>query len=117
MKFKPILAAALCAVSMHSYANSPFGPVKVTGVSVSDFNMMAVTIESNGEVKHTEPCDASRKDTLIINTTSPYEKEMFSIALAALASGKSIRGWANGCHTFGNNYKAPRMTVISIVND
>lgn len=117
MKFKWVLVALITAISMQSYANSPFGPVRVKGVSVSDFNMIVVTIESDGEIKHTEPCDSSRKDSLVISTTSPYEKEMFSIVLAAFASGKPIRGWANGCHTFGNNYKSPKVTNISIINE
>lgn len=114
---KWLLAMSCLALSSLSLANSSFGPVKIKGVSISDFNMIVVTIEADGQVKHTEQCDATRKETLVISPSSPYEKEMFSIALAAFASGKPIKGWANGCHTFGNNYKSPKMSVISIVNE
>lgn len=115
--FKLLLAISCLALHSYSYANSQFGPVKIKSVTISDFNMMVVTIEADGEAKHTEQCDPARKETLVISTTSPYEKEIFSVALAAFASGKPIRGWANGCHVFGSNYKSPRMTVISIVNE
>ncbi|GAB1624094.1 hypothetical protein AAOGI_41440 [Agarivorans albus] len=100
--------------SSTSFANSPFGPVEVLSVSVSDANMLVVSIADNGERKHTETCDANRSRSLVINPQSPYEKEMFSIALTAKASGKKITGWVNGCHAFWS-YKAPKLTVISIV--
>ena len=111
-----ILNISLIALVIHSapsFSNSSFGPVNVISVSVSDFNMLTLEIDPNAANKHTEQCDIERKNQLVINPSSPYEKEMFSIALAAKASGKSITGWVNGCHTFGA-YKAPKMTVISI---
>jgi len=61
-------------------ANSSFGPVGIKSVAISDFNMIVVTIESDGEKKHSEQCDETRKESLIINTASPYEKEMYSLA-------------------------------------
>ncbi len=114
--YRYLFSIAIFMASISASANSPFGPVKIKELGVSDFNMMVVKIESNGDQKHTEQCDPGREETLVINTESPYEKEMFSIALAAHASGKHIKGWANGCHIFGNNYKSPKMTVITIVN-
>ena len=108
------IPSVLLLVTLPILANSSFGPVKVKSVSVSDANMLVVNIQSDGTNKHTEQCDVGRKNSLIINKNSPYQKEMFAIALAAKASGKSITGWVNGCHSYWN-YKAPKMTVISLV--
>ncbi|MDO6708191.1 hypothetical protein [Photobacterium sp. 1_MG-2023] len=96
-------------------ANSDFGPVQVKSVTVHDAHMIIVEIAGDGAKKHTEQCDDGRERQLIINKDSPYEKEMFSVALAAKASGKSITGWANGCHAFWD-YKAPKLTVIALVD-
>lgn len=108
------LYISIAIVAMPAFANSPFGPVTIRSVGVSDANMLVINISSDGMKKHTEQCDSNRTTQLVINPDSPYEKEMFSIALAAHASGKKIAGWANGCHSFWS-YKAPKMTVISIV--
>jgi len=77
--------------------------------------MLVITIATDGDKKHTEQCDSGRERTLVLNKNSPYEKEMFAIALAAKASGRKITRWVNGCHAYWS-YKAPKLTVISIVN-
>lgn len=106
--------AILLIFSSVSMANSKFGPVKVISITVSDANMLIVNIDPNATDKHTEICDTGRENQLVIDPSSPYEKEMFSIALTAKASGKNITGWVNGCHQFWS-YKAPKITVISIM--
>ncbi len=111
---KIVCAAALLMTPFVS-ANSDFGPVKVESVTVHDSNMIIVKIAPDGVKRHTEQCDKDRERLLVINKESPYEKEMFSIALTAKASGKSITGWVNGCHEFWN-YKAPKLTVITLVD-
>lgn len=112
--FKKLFFMVLFAgLSQFSWANSSFGPVTINSVIVHDADMLVVKIDIDGEKKHSEQCDSGRENTLVINPDSPYEKEMFAIALAAKASGKKITGWVNGCYSYWS-YKAPKMTVISI---
>jgi len=95
-----------------SFANSPFGPVEIDSIIVHDAKMLVITIKPDGGIKHTESCDVGRENNLVINQDSPYQKEMFAIALAAKSQGKKISGWVNGCHQFWS-YKAPKLTLIS----
>lgn len=111
---KLFFAVLFYGLTQFSSANSSFGPVTIKSVTVHDANMLVVKIDDNGEKKHSEQCDPTRATALIINPGSPYEKEMFAIALAAKASGRKITGWVSGCHSYWS-YKAPKMTVISIV--
>lgn len=112
---KNLFSIIAVSAAVNVCANSAFGPVRIVSVAVHDANMLVVNIADDGVKKHTEQCDSGRERSLIINKDSPYEREMFSIALAAKASGKPISGWANGCHSFWS-YKSPKLTVISIVD-
>lgn len=106
-----LLTIVLLTFSTISIANSPFGPVKVRSVGVSDAGFLVVNIQADGQRKHTEQCDSGRENQLIIPPGHKFEKEMFSIALAAKSSDRSITGWVNGCHAFWS-YKSPKLTVI-----
>ncbi len=112
---KILYFSMLVLISNSVLANSSFGPVKIENVYVSDANILVIKIQSDGASSHSEQCDAGRERDLAINQESPYEKEMFSIALTAFAAGKSITGYVNGCHNFWN-YKMPKLTVISVGN-
>lgn len=103
----------LLLFSSLAIANSPFGPVKIAHVGVHDSNTLVVTIEDDGEREHQEKCDIGRKNTLTINKESPYEKEMFAVALAAKSAGKKISGWVNGCYEYWGR-KVPKLTVIYV---
>jgi len=65
--------------------------VSVVSVTVHDAHMLTVNIATDGDKSHTEQCDTGRERALVLNQSSPYEKEMFAIALAAKASGKNYR--------------------------
>ncbi len=115
LKLAILLSVFIFTISANASApNNSFGPVKIVKVSVSDFKILVVDIEPNAPNQHVADCDDSRKNQLVIDPASPYEKEMFSIALVAMASGKKISGWVNGCHIYGNNYRSPKMTVIGM---
>lgn len=92
-------------------ANSSFGNQVITAVTVHDSGNLMVTLET---VSHNESCASeARKNTVILNPNSPHLKEMYSTALAAYMSGKTLYGWVNGCMTVnGNEYAIA--TVISL---
>jgi len=109
--FKKYLLMAAMFVSAGVNANSSFGNQVITAVTVHDSGNLMVTLET---VSHSESCASeARRNTVILNPSSPYQKEMYSTALAAYMSGKTLYGWVNGCMTVnGNQY--PIATVISL---
>ena len=111
------LTLATSVLSLPSFANSKFGPARVIGVGISDAPKLTVTFElidpATGQM-HSEPCDTNLAYAVTINPDSEFRDHMFSLAVAAKASGKPIYGWVNGCHTFDGIKKSPKLTVLSL---
>lgn len=71
VKMKKIIIFVLLA-SLEASANSSFGNQVITAVTIHDSGNLMVTLKS---VSHKEECaDEDRKNTVILNLGSPYQK-------------------------------------------
>lgn len=91
--------------------NSSFGNQVITAVTVHDSGHLMVTLQA---VSHSESCATEdKKNTIILNPSSPNLKEMYSTALAAYLSGRTLYGSVNGCKTVNSRYY-PIATLVSL---
>lgn len=105
------ITLALVFLPHLAQANSSFGNQVVTAVTVHDSGHLMVTLQA---VSHSESCATEdRKNTVILNPASPYLKEMYSTALAAYLSGRTLYGWVKGCKTV-NSRQYPIATLVSL---
>lgn len=100
MNFKPSLASVAAwfgiALSGGVHANSPNGTQDVVAVGIHDSGHALITLAGSS---HTEGCStlAHLKNIVLIPNTNPNFKAMYATALLALATGRPISGWVNGC--------------------
>lgn len=99
MNFKPTLASAAAwlgvALSGGVHANSPNGTQDVVSVGIHDSGHALITLAGSS---HTEGCSTPNlKNIVLIPNTNPNFKAMYATALLALATGRPISGWVNGC--------------------
>lgn len=83
-------------------ANSSNGSNEVQSVAIHDSGHAIIVL---GGGSNTENCaTAALKSYILIHKTNVNFKTMYATALFALATGKPVQGWVNGCtDVWGNN--------------
>jgi len=105
------LLLALTLTSLSSHANSHFNPTSIRALSMHDSNQY-ILIDIEGTVGSAEGCQST---TLVLEKSWPFFKEIYAAALAATATGQSIRGWVNGCVQIYSSPPMPKLTVLTLL--
>lgn len=110
------LLLTLCvAFTGATWGNSSNGTNQVISVGIHDSGHALVKLSA---ASNTEGCArADLATTIVILNTNPNYKLMYATALAAMAMGKPVAGWVNGCFDlWGNGTIVPKATTLSVVN-
>ncbi|HEY6529229.1 MAG TPA: hypothetical protein VIZ65_11085 [Cellvibrionaceae bacterium] len=98
MKPLKILSHLLLSLfALNSYANSSIEPNKLQGLVIHDDGHSVLIYGTNNFI-HTEGCPLK---FIVLDKSHPNYQAMYSTLLAAYHAQTSIRGWVNGCSSFG----------------
>lgn len=84
----------------NAIANSPIEPLKIQGLVVHD-DGHSILIYGTSNFIHQEGCSPK---FVVLDRSHPNYQSMYSTLLSAFHAQTSIRGWVNGCSTFGGAY-------------
>ncbi|MBT9495576.1 MAG: hypothetical protein IV107_25170 [Paucibacter sp.] len=90
-----ILSLALLSGQGIAHANSANGSHELLAVVIHDSGHLLVSL---GGSSNTEGCATSGTEKLVLfRKDNPNFKLFYSMLLTALATGRQVEGWVNGC--------------------
>lgn len=90
-----MFVAALAFATSSAYANSPNGTNFIEAITLHDSGHVFIRLSGSS---NTEGCATSGLQNLIVLHKDYFHyKLMYAMALEAMAMGKPISGWVNGC--------------------
>ena len=90
-----ILLAALAIAASGAHANSSNGTNYIETITLHDSGHVLIRLSGSS---NTEGCATSGLQNIIVLHKDYFHyKQMYAMALEAMALGKPISGWVNGC--------------------
>jgi hypothetical protein len=113
MKMKFILLLIGIFFSVSGLASSGNGWHNITQVELNDTHHLIIKFANSS---HAESCAvASLHSHLIVDKNHPQIDMYYSMALAAVMSGKPVYAWVNGCiDPYNSGSKRARITKLVI---
>lgn len=108
-----IAIAALCMLchSYQSHANSYNGTQQVLSVDIHDSGRVLILLAN---AANTEGCATAPTNYVVLDKNSLRFKEMYAMALLAVATGKLVSAWVNGCTDLWGNGANYKVTVTTL---
>jgi hypothetical protein len=109
-KFSAVATALFFSCTFAAaYAGSNNGNNEVLSVVIHDSGHAVVEFATSS---HTEACAApSLKNYIAIPQTHPHFKILYATALTALATGRRLSGWVDGCTSLYGNMVPTVLTM------